>query len=500
MTRPVILCVATSGYALIWAECIGSHRAYARAHGLDYVLIDRDPPAARHPKWLKFELAAQKLGDGCDVMLIDADARILPAAPSFAAVLAAHPAADIFAAHGVSGRPNSGIVFFRGGSASVARPFLERCLENAATPVPLEDKVTDEGENGHFIHYLKQAPFLERFHRLEEGWNRTTAAVMPDDFVHHYTGSFRERYLASLPHLDFSALEDGEHPLIRPVPELAGAPRREFVTLLRAHADPALLRRLAEQEEQRAGLRPPPVLSQAPVSLLWRIERATGWLERPTRLLLQRLLRPGATALDIGAHIGYFTDLMAEGVGPTGRVIAFESHPANLALLRRACGTRAEVFQRALGSRRAPAILHFGSGHSNHSLAKTRASQESGVEIQVTTIDHVAKNLRLSDIALIKCDAEGMELEILKRAAETLRRMDDISLIVEINPKQLAHFGANAGQIVEELARHEILLRRINDSYSLGPVGKVVGRRTENYLAMRPHRWAALEQALAAAR
>jgi hypothetical protein len=42
--------------------------------------------------------------------------------------------------------------------------------------------------------------------------------------------------------------------------------------------------------------------------------------------VFRAFLRPGDTALDIGANIGDLTLPMARIVGPTGRVIAFESH------------------------------------------------------------------------------------------------------------------------------------------------------------------------------
>src|SRR5216683_4730907 len=38
---------------------------------------------------------------------------------------------------------------------------------------------------------------------------------------------------------------------------------------------------------------------------------------------IQNLVRPGDTALDIGAHIGFYTLLLARLVGPAGRVLSF---------------------------------------------------------------------------------------------------------------------------------------------------------------------------------
>ncbi|NJK44255.1 MAG: FkbM family methyltransferase, partial [Pleurocapsa sp. SU_196_0] len=59
-------------------------------------------------------------------------------------------------------------------------------------------------------------------------------------------------------------------------------------------------------------------------------------------------LRPGDVFLDIGAHIGLFTVVMARLVGPEGRVFSFEPTPSTRAVLERTvrlnqCDDRAEV-------------------------------------------------------------------------------------------------------------------------------------------------------------
>src|SRR3954447_8262154 len=63
------------------------------------------------------------------------------------------------------------------------------------------------------------------------------------------------------------------------------------------------------------------------------IERTHDW-EIDEATLFRALIRPGATVLDIGAHVGYYTLLSARAAGRRGRVIAFEPHPANAGLLR----------------------------------------------------------------------------------------------------------------------------------------------------------------------
>ena len=58
----------------------------------------------------------------------------------------------------------------------------------------------------------------------------------------------------------------------------------------------------------------------------------TGSYEPEVSSTLRQVLRPGGTFVDIGANIGWFSLLAASLVGPTGRVIAIEPNPRNVAL------------------------------------------------------------------------------------------------------------------------------------------------------------------------
>src|SRR5262245_30307870 len=54
-------------------------------------------------------------------------------------------------------------------------------------------------------------------------------------------------------------------------------------------------------------------------------------VEPRTRALFARILRPGDTYLDVGAHVGLHTLVAGRLVGPGGRVIAVEPQPYNCA-------------------------------------------------------------------------------------------------------------------------------------------------------------------------
>lgn len=59
-----------------------------------------------------------------------------------------------------------------------------------------------------------------------------------------------------------------------------------------------------------------------------------GYYEEDETRAISQLVRPGMTVLDIGANIGYYTLLMADLVGPLGRVHAFEPNPTMVVRLR----------------------------------------------------------------------------------------------------------------------------------------------------------------------
>src|SRR6185295_2277040 len=100
-------------------------------------------------------------------------------------------------------------------------------------------------------------------------------------------------------------------------------------------------------------------------SALWHL----GVFDLALTETLWRLLEPGDLALDVGANIGYTTGLMALRVGSTGRVLAFEPHPAvhaqlvaNAERARRnpRCG-EIRTFETALGAVTGVARLAPGS-------------------------------------------------------------------------------------------------------------------------------------------
>lgn len=134
---------------------------------------------------------------------------------------------------------------------------------------------------------------------------------------------------------------------------------------------------------------------------------------------------PGETVIDLGANLGVFATRAARLVGPGGRVVAVEPHPANFERLaanaRRNGLTWVAPVNAAAGEAPGEAALFVHERGINHSLSLARASSRT-LPVRVTTVDALVAELGLTRVDLIKLDIEGFVPQALRGARETLRR------------------------------------------------------------------------------
>ena len=197
----------------------------------------------------------------------------------------------------------------------------------------------------------------------------------------------------------------------------------------------------------------------------FRLELLTRQHERETRQLLERRLRPGMVALDVGAHVGYYTRLLAERTGPAGQVIAFEPHPRTHETLRRNLGHLSNVttLQLAASEQSGSAQLYdylmmsaSGSLHYDEALAHQQRAQmgaddraprhDAGFQMQryqvrTAAIDDCLEELGVKRVDLVKMDIEGAELDALRGMKRTIAASPGLMLVMEYNPGALAAFG-----------------------------------------------------------
>ncbi|MBV9835917.1 MAG: FkbM family methyltransferase [Alphaproteobacteria bacterium] len=138
--------------------------------------------------------------------------------------------------------------------------------------------------------------------------------------------------------------------------------------------------------------------------------------------LLLRLIKPGDIVIDAGANLGALSVPMAQRVGPDGWVLAAEPqrlvHQALCANIAVNGLSNVVAHWCGLGAAAGVAVVppYDYSQENNYGGVGLRANG-AGERVPVVTVD----SLDLPGCALIKIDVEGMELDVLRGAAETIR-------------------------------------------------------------------------------
>jgi FkbM family methyltransferase len=161
-----------------------------------------------------------------------------------------------------------------------------------------------------------------------------------------------------------------------------------------------------------------------------------GIWERHVENAVRRLLKPGATAVEIGANIGYHTLAMAERIGPAGKLYAFEANPELARLVEKTVAMngyadRVEVASCAVTSKTGPVSFDFmtyanGGGHI--SVGEPHPD-ETRIVVAGTTLDE--RLTHVAAIDMLRIDAEGAEPLIISGAPALIGRSPTLVIVME---------------------------------------------------------------------
>jgi FkbM family methyltransferase len=160
-----------------------------------------------------------------------------------------------------------------------------------------------------------------------------------------------------------------------------------------------------------------------------------GERELEHKIMLERVLRPGMSVLDIGANIGYYALMELEMVGASGRLIAVEASPSNVSLLKSNLVLNGyadvEVHQMAV-SDQATTRAFFLSEMSNLNTfhdTGTGALHLKGqtIDVSTTTVSAIMAGRHLD---LIRMDVEGHEVEVLSGLVPAVERREMAPMII----------------------------------------------------------------------
>ena len=151
---------------------------------------------------------------------------------------------------------------------------------------------------------------------------------------------------------------------------------------------------------------------------------------------LKEVVQPGWTAIDVGANIGYYTLLMANRVGPHGKVIAFEPLAENFRILQEniKLNGHANVMAEnlALMSRTERIELRSATPGAITWVASVKVDQNSAVEsqsVEAVTLDEYVQKKGIAKVDFLKIDVEGAEASVLDGAMSVLSKHRPILLI-----------------------------------------------------------------------
>lgn len=202
-------------------------------------------------------------------------------------------------------------------------------------------------------------------------------------------------------------------------------------------------------------------------AVLLRAARVTDVVE-PEIIGLRTVVRPGDVCLDIGAKHGLYTAVLADSVGPDGRVVAVEPLPGPRRVLR---GARSllgahtvTVVAAAAGDVSGPSTIAlpmragipvpgraFLTSGATGLGSNTEFAHHRWLATTVVRIDDLVAEHDLARVDVIKIDVEGAEAAVIAGATTSIGRWSP-TLLVEVEARHLARYATDGA-----LAAHAIL-------------------------------------------
>jgi FkbM family methyltransferase len=239
----------------------------------------------------------------------------------------------------------------------------------------------------------------------------------------------------------------------------AGAARRAYLNWLREHPEEPII---FDVEGSRIRLDPQDRTISEAIFLY-------GTWEPFETELVRRIVRPGQTFLDIGAHIGYYSLVAARAMEGRGRVFSFEPSPVNFALLEenvRMNGLDGVIRPTHAALFREPSEieLYLAEHNSGDNRIYPSTPEEdtyvnghlSGerrvVKVPALKGDDFLAEQGVEKVDVIKLDVQGAEMDVLHGLSRTLKS-PDLVIFTEFWPYGLRRSGADPNAWLDLMAK-----------------------------------------------
>ncbi len=190
-----------------------------------------------------------------------------------------------------------------------------------------------------------------------------------------------------------------------------------------------------------------------------------GGHQRSELGMIRSLSRKGDVLLDVGAHIGTFCIPLAQHVGESGRIFAFEPIPDSHRILEKNIAEnnlagRATAINALISDDASDYKVHISHDHTSAAYfvpvedtkdqqeppANTGEARDSGATAIHLDSWGLKGEAPLERLDVIKVDTEGMELRVLRSAAGLIERFRPV-IMAEMSGAHLARSGDSVKEV-----------------------------------------------------
>lgn len=180
------------------------------------------------------------------------------------------------------------------------------------------------------------------------------------------------------------------------------------------------------------------------------------------------LIRPGMTIVDVGASLGIFTLYAVKSLQGDGRVHSFEPTPRTYGLLRSNVQVNGflesglvRFYETAVTDSEGTAQLTTFAENSGHNTLFWQYARAESVVVKTTRLDTALQSEPRVDV--VKIDAEGAELGILRGMKATIENNPEIHILIEFAPIHLARANVTPEEFLEALRKLELEVSVVDD-------------------------------------
>jgi len=176
---------------------------------------------------------------------------------------------------------------------------------------------------------------------------------------------------------------------------------------------------------------------------------ALGKYEPYETQLILRQVGTGDVVVDVGANIGYYTVLLADKVGNSGKVYAFEPDKTNFEILKKNIEVNrlgnVILINAAVGSNDGEKILYKSKENwGDHKLFGDGIKEK----IKIVKLDNFVKE----KVNLMKVDTQGWEPEVIEGAKKIIEK-DKPIIFFEYSPASYEQAKLDGGKMMKFLKK-----------------------------------------------